>query len=88
MTSIWSQSPGKLPEKLIGGMPPQAAMATIKQIVADWRSQNPSHTSMRAEALTYLMYSEGELVGSLFIEPLSPPSKPDPGETYRKKQSA
>lgn len=88
MASVWSEARGEAPKKLIGRVPTEAAVKVLKGLANDWKQQGDAYSYKPVAGMTILLMIDSTVVGSLFIEPISPPSKPDPGETYRTQQAA
>lgn len=88
MASIWGQSPGEPEAKLIGGMSVGDATEVFRQLVLSW-NRGPK----RAEGCFAWLYdSEADALAHrarvmLHLEVLSPPSKPGPGDIYRKAKA-
>ena len=88
MASVWKEMKGKQPEKLAGMLPPQAAVAGTKLQAGAWLHTGANRRIKQAAALSILLIENEKLVGSLFVEPISPPSKPEPGQPHVAKQQS
>ena len=88
MASVWKEMKGQQPVKVAGMMNKPQVQAALKAEVNQWVSAGPNRTVKQGAALTVLLFEDAKLAGSLFIEPASPPSKPEPGQPHVAKGGA
>ncbi|CAB4180030.1 hypothetical protein UFOVP1040_25 [uncultured Caudovirales phage] len=92
MASIWRQFKGEPPKKLQGHIG-QAKVATslLVDYARRWAAEAAGTKAKKCpqNGMEYLLYgADGELRGSVWIEPISPPTKPDPGDSRVTKEPA
>lgn len=86
MASVWKQMAGETePTKLIGGLDGAGAMFNLRVATMQWCRAEANRTFRRHPCLgmDVLLFEGGTLAGSLFVEPCSPPSAPEPGQPKR-----
>lgn len=83
MASIWMQKKGHArPRKLAGHMDPASATFRLRALEAQWAARGTGRRITRVDGLSTLLYDEkGSLCGLLYLEPMSPPTLPDKGDT-------
>lgn len=86
MCSVWLVRAGckcQSPTKLAGHLDAMGATVALRGLEAQWLGV-PGNRIYRADGMTSLLYNAGgRLMGMLYLEPLSPPSKADPGDVRR-----
>lgn len=95
MASLWRQYKGEAPKKLIGGLPVLLAKAALLDYIERWTkgAMTTKKTGMKAEqspqnGYEYLLHANDKLRGIVWVELMSPPTKPDPGDSRVKKEPA
>lgn len=84
MASLWMQNKGATkPKKLIGGLSLDTATRQFEMTVKKYVAEKPGRKAHVSGMDALLFDSKGRMLGNLFIEPLSPPSQPGPGEKHR-----
>jgi hypothetical protein len=81
MASIWIDQVGKKPKKYVGNLTPLNASLRVLELVKGMQTTHRIK-SRNAGSMTWMLYRNGGVIGSVFIEPYSPSSKPSKGETY------
>jgi hypothetical protein len=91
MASIWIEWSNQLkdvpkhsrkPRKVKGNLSALAAGMEMTRYLLAWEEAK-GRTWKAIDAHTWFLYDRKLLVGSLYIEPLSPSSKPAKGDVYR-----
>lgn len=76
MSSVWSQTPqDRHPQKLVGNLPASIAETSFRAMAKDAAEKGWKVVYDGLDA-TVMHPKTGEVVGQLFVEHLSPPSKP------------
>ena len=88
MASIWAETKGGSPIRIKRHLSQKTAMETLRTLLDKWVSDAEDNRWRNAEALTWLLYSKNGLEGCFYIEPMSPPTIPDPGDTRIFKNKA
>lgn len=85
MASLWIQTvSAKEPVKLLGGLPLKDAVRHYDQFVAAYVAKKPGRAYKPYSGMEAILYdSKGAIFANLYVEPMSPPSKPEPGEPRR-----
>lgn len=85
MASIWIQTAGsKRPAKLAAGLAPATAQAQLAAMLLRYVQEKPGRKVTRVSGLdAILLDSKGRVYANLYVEPLSPPSAPEPGDFRR-----
>lgn len=85
MASVWIQTVGgPEPAKLHGGLSLEAAQAQLAQMVRLYVQQKAGRKATRVSSLDALLFdSKGRIFANVYVEPLSPPTQPEPGELRR-----
>ena len=83
MASVWIQlREDKTPRKVAGNLSAAQAEIALRAGCNDWERTKKGRTAKPApqNGLERILYfSDGKPAGTLFIEPCSPPSGPEPG---------
>lgn len=81
MASIWMEERGKPAKKICGGLSPLAAAAAFSASIKEW--PGPS----LQDGCSCLLWRPGDTMdapfGLLWLELMSPPTRPEPGQTHR-----
>lgn len=92
MASVWLERKGKAPKKLAGNLHPVDAIKFYHGTVEKWSGTvcKPKSIGLCA-VLHYRTDAEeakaGGPFGILYVEPCSPPSKPEAGQPCRRKKA-
>lgn len=82
MASVWVYD-RKERDKIRGHMAPKSAVKLMEKMLAQWHSKGGTHK--RVDAFDALLYdAKGKLRCGLFVEVMSPPTAPEPGQPKRK----
>lgn len=83
MASLWRQFKGDAPKKLLGNLTMAGAQSAMTDYAKRWTSveKKTKVDPSPQNGMEILLYRQGALVGIAWIEPISPPTKPDPGDS-------
>jgi spore maturation protein SpmB len=85
MASVWIESSRTAPIKLRGHLSGSAACAFAADVAKRWALDKPKRHALEVYGLTIGLFENSRMVGVVFIEPMSPPSSPEPGQPLRTK---
>jgi hypothetical protein len=87
MASLWIQHRKQAEQKIAGRMSGGEALRRLRQLWQKWQTQNGCTALEGADG--YIQLLEGNaIVGIAWVEHLSPPSQPEPGQPLRKRGMA
>lgn len=82
MASVWVHGTTVPPKKVAGHLPLKVAITRFERMLADWKAQGGS--AKRIDAMEAVLFdANGKLSIGLYVEPMSPPSAPEPGQPRR-----
>lgn len=85
MASVWVHDRRRA-RKLKGQLSPRQAMTRFQAMVREWRERGGSVSLL--DGMEALMFApDGKLVCGLYVELLSPPTAPEPGQPKRETTS-
>lgn len=89
MASVWFETKnGGKPVKLAGNLSPKAAAAGFDDFVKRYLAEKPTRKAVPYHRLEALLFdSKGDLFGLVWVELMSPPSAPEPGQPKRETTS-
>ena len=84
MASVWIEMAKATPTKVKGGLKPRVAIEDAAAYVKEWvKAGAKTRHAKSAPGFTFLLFEQGRLSGSVFVEVMSPPSKPEKGQPLR-----
>lgn len=85
MASLWIQTKSaKEPVKLLGHLTIPDALRHYNEFVAAYVAKKPGRAYRPYSGMESVLFdSTGGIFANLYVEPMSPPSKPEPGERRR-----
>jgi hypothetical protein len=88
MASIWAEAPGKAAQKIVGGMKTVDALEVFRLLVQTY----PSGFTEAQGCFAWVYETQADMLAKrallmLHLEFLSPPSKPGPGDNYRRVEA-
>jgi len=84
MASVWMETTNHPPKKIKGGMNPRAAFENASVMVKSWVAIGGGNRHAKsAPGFSYLLFEGKKLCGAIFVECMSPPSKPEKGQPLR-----
>lgn len=73
------------PRKLRGHLHKDSACAFAIAVSKNWADEKPKRHILEVYGLTIGLFENSRMVGIVFVEPMSPPSAPEPGQPLRSK---
>jgi len=88
MASVWLEASKGKPRKLRGHLSSNEACAFATEVSHKWAQEKPKRHILEVYGLTIGLFDNSRMVGIVFVEPMSPPSSPEPGQPHRSKGTA
>lgn len=86
MASVWIQPHrGGEPRKLCGHLSTDGAIKFVRDVTSQWVVERPDRRVKEVYGMTAGLFQAQQMVGIVWIEPMSPPSAPEPGQPIRTK---
>jgi len=85
MASVWVEVSKRGPRKLRGHLSGDEACAFAADVSQKWVGEKPRRHAHPIYGLTIGLFENSQMVAIVFIEPMSPPSRPEPGQPLRTK---
>jgi len=85
MASVWIEGQKGKPRKLRGHLSIRNACDFAVDVSKSWAAASPKRHALAVYGFTIGLFEMNHMVGIIFIETMSPPSSPEPGQPLRTK---